>query len=423
MRRRVPRPGVIALAAAVAACGGHPPGGGGNGTGSCLGSDLLASLGKSHLLVGFSGDDAVATQAQFDLRYLYLAGGLPDGTGPCASCAAGCASGGQSCANSNPNGCAWWGCWQYDRDPPGSYATGFMGRTRADGEIPMFTYYLILQASRVAEGSPEVTVAARDAAFMARYLADWRFALQKIGGTVALLHLEPDFWGYAQQLGSSAHALPAAVASANPGDCAEYEDSIAGLGRCMIHMARKYAVNAKVGLHASGWATGVDVLYNDDPSLDVAGQAVKVGAFLRECGAADGDFVVVEMSDRDAGWYQLGAPAGQRRNAWWDATNATLPSFHQDFTWARALAESVGKPLLWWQVPLGNMGQNDTAGHWKDNRVQYFFDHSAELAQAHGFGIAFGPGADAQTTPSTDGSYLVDRTRAHAAAGGTPLCQ
>lgn len=54
-----------------------------------------------------------------------------------------------------------------------------------------------MQASNVAEGKPEVTVA-KDSAFMARYFADYRFFLQQIGACVAFVHVEPAFWGYAE---------------------------------------------------------------------------------------------------------------------------------------------------------------------------------------------------------------------------------
>lgn len=366
---------------------------------TCLGSDLLTSLGKRNVLVGFSGGDAVATQASWDLRYQYLAGPIADPSSSCSS-----ASG------------SWWGCWQDWSQPPGQFVTGFMGTAGANHQIAMFTYYIVLPASGAAEGAGEVA-AANDASFMARYLADWRFLLGRIGTSTALLHIEPDFWAYAQHVNSNPHLVPAAVASANATDCAGYENSIAGLGQCMIRMVRKYAPNAKVGLHASGWASGIDVTYNTNPSLDVAGEAAKVAGFLNGCGAANTDFVVVEMSDRDAGYYQ-----STGRNAWWDATNATLPSFHQALAWSKAIAEAVGKPLLWWQIPVGDMNQNNTANHWKDNRVQYFFDHPAEFAQAHGAGIAFGAGAGDQTTPTTDGGYLVGRATTYLSAGGTPLC-
>lgn len=362
-------------------------------------------------------DDAMAAQAPFDVRYLYLAGGLFDGSSPCQSCRTGCTAKGSSCANSNPNGCAWWGCWQSDTDPPGGYARGFIQKAQSKGQIPMFTYYQILQASGVGEGQPEVTVAARDQQLMTRYLADWKFALQQVGQSVAFLHIEPDFWGYAQHEGNDPHQLAASVASAAPADCAGQENSIAGLGRCMIAMVRTYAPNAKVGLHASGWGTKIDVLNNKSASLDVVGEANKLGAFLVECGAAESDYVVVETSDRDAGYYES---IGQNR--WWDANNATLPNFHQAFAWTRALADNVGKPLIWWQMPIGNMSLAGGTDHWKDNRLDYFFAHMDEVASGGAFGVVYGAGAAGQTTPSTDSGNLIAKVKAYVASGGQKPC-
>jgi hypothetical protein len=384
--------------------------------GGCLGSELLGSMGKNHLLVGFSDDDAVEKLAPWDLHYKYLSGGIPDGAAPCASCLTNCTTKGTSCDNAH--GCGWWGCWQWDQDPPGKYVSGFASTAAGNQIIPMITYYEILQSSGVAEGAPEVTGAANDLAFMRRLLADWRFVLQSLGTSTALVHVEPDFWGYAEQVNENPHAQPASVASANPTDCAAMENSIAGLGRCFIAMVRKYAPNTRVGLHGSGWGTKMDVLGNSNASLDVAGEARKLGRFLKECGAADGDFVVVDASDRDAGWYQT-----QGRNAWWDATNAKIPDFHQAFQWSTALAEEVGRPVLWWQVPVGNMGLSDTTDHWKDNRVDYFFAHPDEIAAAHGVGMAFGSGATGQTTPSTDNGNLIAKTKAYANGGGQALCR
>src|SRR5262249_7684757 len=159
------------------------------------------------------------------------------------------------------------------------------------GVIPMVTYYEILQASGVQEGAPEVTQAAINAAFMTRYLADFRFLAKQIGDAPALLHVEPDFWGYAEQANADPPQLPAAVASADPTDCGGDENTIAGLGHCFLHIARKYAPNAKVSLHASGWSTKMDALSNTNASLDVGAEAQKTAAFLRACGADEMDFV------------------------------------------------------------------------------------------------------------------------------------
>jgi hypothetical protein len=398
---------------------GGPSGGNGDGSAaSCLGSGLLDALGIHHLLVGGSMADATAAQAPFDLRYDYLSGGLFDGAAPCTSCATGCTANGTTCANSGP-GCAWWGCWQYDQDPPGEYVRSFAANAAkvTPTQVPMITYYMILQASGVQEGSAEVTQAANDASLMGRYFADWRFLLQQIGQNVAFLHIEPDFWGYAEQTGQGPHALTAAVATANPTDCGAIENTIAGMGQCMIQMVRTYAPHAFVGLHASAWGSNVDVSLNTDPTLDVAGEAAKVAGFLGACGESGADFVVVETSDRDAGYYQsIG------RNTFWDATNASLPSFHQDFAWVKALTEALGKPALYWQGPFGNPSQNDTTNHWKDNRVDYFLGHMNELAGAHAIGAAFGAGAGDQTTAESDGGNFVAKAQAYYSGGGQALC-
>jgi hypothetical protein len=391
---------------------------------------MLAALGKNHLLVGGTMTAATAKLAPFDLQYQYVSGGLPDGAGPCASCATGCTTKGTTCANSGP-GCAWWGCWQYDQVAPGDYVRGFASTWTgaSPAQIPMLTYYQLLQSSGVTEGAPEVTQAAADPVFMARYFADWRFLLQQIGMTTALLHIEPDFWGYAEQhavtAGGDATTLPAAITAANPIDCASMPDTIAGMGKCMIAMVRKYAPHAMVALHASAWSTNMDVTGNTSPSFDVAGEAQKTAKFLAACGEDVADFVVVETSDRDAGYYTC-----MGRSSWWDATNATLPNFHQDFAWVKALTEALNKPALWWQTPLGNPSMANVCPEpgsgtitWHDNRVDYFMAHMDELAAAHGVGAAFGAGAGDQTTPDDDGGNLVTKAKAYFSAGGQALCK
>ncbi len=402
-----------------AAGGFAATGGTTSSNGSCIGATFLSSLGKSSVMIGATMADATANSAPFDGRYLYLSGGYFDGADPCTSCATGCTTNGTSCANTA--GCGWWGCWQWDQDPPGQYVANFISTTsgatfnsQAHPQIPMFTYYEVLQASGASEGAAEVT-AMNNQAFLHKYFADFRLVLQKIGTNRALLHLEPDFWGYVEQSGSDPHAMAAPVTAANPTDCGSSENSIAGVARCLIAMVRKYASSAKVGLHASGWGTNMDVLSNTSASFDVVGEATKLGNYLRALGAADGDFVVADMSDRDAGYYQQ-----QGRNSWWDATNATLPNFHQAFTWAKTVSNTVGKPIIWWQIPVGNMSQNNTANHFQDNRVDYLFAHLDEVVAANGVGLFFGAGDGQQTTPETDGGNLVARVKAYAAAPRSP---
>jgi len=399
--------------------GGNDGAGGSLGGGeACIGASLLASLGRDTVLVGGSMEDATAAKAPFDGRYLYLSGGFFDGSAPCTSCASGCTTGGSSCSNAG-GGCAWWGCWQWDQDPPGQYAVDFVSKNEkaSPKQIPMFTYYEELQASKLTEGTSQVAALA-DATLLARYLADWRFVLQKIGTHTALLHIEPDFWGYVEMVNADPHAVPAKVAAANPTDCASYENSAVGFAKCMIHMVRVYAPNAKVGLHASAWGTSFDVFGNSDAKLDVLGEAQKMAVFLTALGAQDGDFIVSDPSDRDAGYYQT----TQKRNTWWDDTNTKLPNFHQAFTWTKALAEAMNMPVVFWQIPVGNMRLDNTDLHYQDNRLDYFFAHMDEVVSAHIVGLFFGAGTGGPTTPETDGGNFLSKTSAYRLAGGAKIC-
>jgi hypothetical protein len=393
----------------------------GKDAGGCLGSSLLSALGKDRLMVGVSGSDTAQSAAPYDLRYVYLSGGLFSSTTPCTSC--------NSCA---PSG-HWWGCYN---TPPGMYATYFLqgAASATPPQIPMFTYYELLQTAQASitnfqEGTAEATQAATSSGIMTRYYNDWRFLLQTIGQTKALLHIEPDFWGYVRQAGDPTK-LPAQVSAVNATDCASLPSTIAGMGKCMIAMVRKYAPNALVGLQASAWNS----VGNTSPSTDVTVDARAVAAVLAACGQSDGDFVVVETSDRDAGYYQI----VQSQDTWWDPTDKALPDYAQDLTWIKALTEALGVPALYWQTPLGNASGTNMNNSYKDNRVDYFFGGSAskvesgapvtvpahwsQLAAAHVVGVAFGAGAGGQTTPDTDGNDLATKTKAYVASGGQALC-
>jgi hypothetical protein len=367
---------------------------------ACIGKSLLSGLGKSGLMAGASMENATAKLAPWDLRYQYLAGGLQNGATPCSVCDASCSNGG------------WWGCWQ---SPPGQFAKSVVSVFSGDGQIPWFTYYEILQGSGANEGAGEVQ-ALNNAAFTSKLLGDLQFLYQQIGTATAFVHLEPDFWGYAQQLNSDPTKIPVQLQQFS--DCASEPQNLTGFVHCAIAMARKYAPNARIGLHASIWASGVDVSLNTNPALDAAGEGRKVAAFLKALGADAGDFVVMDASDRDAAWYDL----VQHSPHDWDATNQTLPDFHQDFAWAQAVAEGLSLPIFYWQVPVGDPNENNTTNHWKDNRVDYFYAHTDELAAAHVAGMLFGAGDGAQTTLESDNGYLTAKENAYAAGARQPLC-
>jgi len=362
-------------------------------TASCPAGDLANRIGVEHLLVGGSIDDAEFAEAPFDLRYHYLASDAPTG-GPCESCASGCSTD------------DWWGCWQSDRDPPGQYVLSRIAAAEAAGALPMITYYTWSTVAGNVEDAAEIAALA-DGPRVARYLADWRFACQKTAEASSgpvFLHVEPDLWGFGHRVNSDPEAIVAAVSAAESVECADLPDSMAGLARCMLAIARAEAPAALVGFHASGWGAGHDALHEDDPDFDVLGHAAETASFMTALGATQADLVVVEMSDRDAGM----------DGRWWDPSNAELPHFDRAMRWASRVANNMGLPFLWWQVPLGNMELPDGCQTYRDNRVDYIFDHAHDFAADGALGIAFGAGSSScGTTAATDGGHFLARANAH----------
>ncbi|MCK9463716.1 MAG: hypothetical protein M0R80_29200 [Proteobacteria bacterium] len=383
-----------------------------DGGAACPAGDLGAELGWDHLALGGSMEDDSFTAAPFDLRYRYLAGDVPEG-GPCASCAEGCEVNGSSCENAV--GCEWWGCWQYDLDPPGRYVADFVTAVAAAGAVPMITYYIWFSVAGYVEGDPEIAEL-QDGAKVRDLLADFRFLMQVIDESPdvrTIVHVEPDLWGYGQHVDADPTAIPADLSVADAPECDELGDDLAGFARCMLAIAREEAPSALVGFHASAWAAGWDAFSNTDPGFDVEADAQATAEFLAAIGAADADLVVVEQGDRDAAF----------DGAWWDDTNAALPDFEQAIAWVRALGEALELAPLWWQVPYGHMGLPNECDEYEDNRVDYFFDHPDEFAAAGSLGIAFGAGATCMTTAETDGGHFLTRAAEYFEGDPPALCE
>lgn len=400
------RVGYLLLGLILSACGG---GGSGSSGSSSPTMDFSVSttpanstlstpfMGHTKVMVGFSGASSSGDLAPFDMQYAYLNSGSFSTYDH-----AGCLNG----TVSTPS-CPWWGAWQEDIPARGLYATRFINTAKARiwnsvprAQIPYFTYYMILPASGLSEGTSLTgeTAALDDQTFLTAYFDDWRFLLQKIGTEQAMLHIEPDLFGYLKARAATTtgqpSAIPAKVALSNPTDCGTgYTDDAAGYAKCMIHMVRIYAPNATVGLHVSPW------------NYASAGDAASWASFMLALGADQGDFLVADPSDRDADWYRLvqGQPGHD-----WDV--AKMTTFLQ---WTKDVSSTVGKPFFLWQLPLGNSYQNNTYQHYKDQRVELLFSHIAEVRDANVVGMLFGSGETAQTYVESDGGLLIGKTKQH----------
>jgi hypothetical protein len=335
-----------------------------------------------------------STGVPWDYAYQYLAGGVNTGNG--------------------------WQTWNTGAQFPLWYAKS----AASHGYVPVFPYYQLLQSNGPCGGCGE---ARRDLAHladpttMAAYYADFVKLLQRLGpgtydgikgfGGTAIVHVEPDLSGYAEQAvldttncygfctgaGNDPNHLRASVASSGRGELAGYADTWRGFILALDHLRDVYAPNVLLAYHVSNWASMQDIGSSTDRSLDVTALADTVAAFATNSGVAQWDLVFNDVADRDAGYYKYvyGQP-----NAFWDRTNTVLPNFSRWESYLGRILADVGRPGMVWQVPVGNQvyrSENNTDGHYQDNRAEYFFGHMQELATIGVIGVLYGSGNGGST--------------------------
>lgn len=136
--------------------------------------------------------------------------------------------------------------------------------------------------------------------------------------------------------------------------------------------------------------------------LDVDAISRKTASFMESAGL--GDIVFVDPADRDSAYQELVNRDGGTR--WWDTTGKRFPNFDRYHAYLGGLHRATGRPLVLWQIPVGNTlmrSQNNTWNHHQDNRVQYWLagypadGHLQSLAQAGVVALLFGRGADGNT--------------------------
>lgn len=285
----------------------------------------------------------------------------------------------------------------------GNFVSRFVNQAWGKGYVPVVTVYMILGVPPdCGETSTCYAQKLQNASTVANYLASLQRALQEANGSQPVIfNLEPDFYGYMQQLSNSATRPPGVVAdqpSSYPValNKAGYPNNLSGFGRYIVDLIHNTAPNALAAPMASMWAT------NGDPqsvtALGAIQMAQRTAAFIDAMGGAQADLLVVEWSDRDS---------GRGIRPWWDDLDQELPRPTRAILWENALSRASGKRLLLWQVPAGNMSlDNASCNHYQDNRPAYAFSHPRDLADAGVIGVLFGGGDGCSTQVWTDGGFI-----------------
>jgi hypothetical protein len=269
-----------------------------------------------------------------------------------------------------------------------------------------------------------------DPTFMQPYFADLVNLFQQLDANYTgqfLLHFEPDLTGYAQQLSNdparcaddciagvadSPAGVKAAVASSGITQLSQFPDTMQGFYSAVLWLRDQYAPRVSLAYHVSNWATastgrvdGKNQVANSmtlgTTPVDAVALGKRVANFAAQNGATTAavtrpgpatsrfDAVFNDILDNDAAYFaSTGHP-----EYWWDSENIDLPNFARWETYLGAITSTTGLPATVWQVPLGNTiykVENNTLGHYQDNKLQYFFDHLSELKGIGVNSIIFG---------------------------------
>jgi hypothetical protein len=284
----------------------------------------------------------------------------------------------------------------------GSFVYRFVHQAWDKDFIPMVVVYIMLGVPPdCGEGGACYASKLQNAGTVQDYLETLEgAALEAAGSQPVIFNIEPDFYGFMQQLSNSSSRPP----GVQPNDPTSYPvalnktgypNNLAGFGRYLVDRLHALAPNILVAPMASMWAT------NFDPQLATEDAAMQMGestaGFIDAMGGAQADLLVVEWSDRDAG-------SGLR--PWWDDTDRELPRPTRAVLWENALSAAAHKRLLLWQMPVGNMALNNTCDHYQDNRAAYAFAHPRDLFDAGVIGVLYGGGASCMTQVDTDGGFV-----------------
>jgi hypothetical protein len=294
------------------------------------------------------GASALRKVAPFGFRYQYLAGGVNTGQG--------------------------WATW----NPGGTFASMYVNDSWAHGQLPVVTYYMLLQSKPGGGDEAHADLSnLRNAQTMAFYWSDVRLLFARVKGTKpVVVHVEPDLWGYLEQAGDVALA--------------------SSFAQQWIKLRNQLAPNVILAYHMSGWGTKHDIVYEKPSDATVRAYATQSATFYRSLKATF-DIAFEDFSDRDAGFY---VKINGNPNTW-----MTPADFNRHLLYAQTFVKLAGVRMVAWQIPLGNTvmsAMNNTWDHFQDNRVQWLLGpggraHLRAYAAAGFAGFLFGRGADGAT--------------------------
>jgi hypothetical protein len=162
------------------------------------------------------------------------------------------------------------------------------------------------------------------------------------------------------------------------------------------------APHVLLAYHLSVWGTDED-LTNNKPSLARVDRLAAISAAFYQSLHAHFDLVFNDVTDRDAGYYQY---VENDPRTWWGPAD-----FARENRYIAGFTHRTRTAVVLWQLPLGDTHLNDTWGHYRDNRLQWWLGggsaaHLRATRAAGVIGLLFGAGATGCTTAQSDGGFF-----------------
>lgn len=355
----------------------------------------LPGWAPAHVELGLASQPGGAQHVRAEhatWRYQYLAGGVNTGSG--------------------------WSTW----NPDGTFVSRYVRESRRAGVTPVLTYYQLLQSHGAGDGQGEAAkdlANLADAGTMKSYYNDFALALQRVHeadmGRLAVLHVEPDLWGYVEQRAGATDdpgTVPAAVGSSGDARLAGLPDTAAGFAQALIRLRDAIAPEVRLGYHMSTWGTGTDPVQQNPSLRTVATLAARSAKFYNNLHARF-DLVFSDPSDRDDG-FDLHVNHDHGRSKW------TAGDYARDERWLAGMHAATRLPIVMWQIPLGNSHLPNTWRRYRDTHVERILGPDPRTRRAYRnagvIAFLFGSGADGNTTERTDGGEFRRLARRYAHA-------
>jgi hypothetical protein len=160
--------------------------------------------------------------------------------------------------------------------------------------------------------------------------------------------------------------------------------------------------------HDSIWGTKEDPTLSDPTLAHMDTLAARSARWYRSLRARF-DLVFHDVADRDAGFReQILGDGGRSR---WDSADFTRRT-----RYLRGLRRGTRRPVVVWQIPLGNSTLPNTWGRFRDDRVEGWLGDRTRLKALRDAGVVallYGAGADGNTSDDTDGGLFRRLARAY----------